>query len=68
MIHDPQELARQFNEDEAVWQCYQEKRKKRRRRFRLCSRRGEKLLDQLDWLAAERETRPVRAIGEWIDP
>jgi hypothetical protein len=68
MIHDPQELSRRFNEDEAVWRCYQEKRKARRRRFKLGSRRGEKLLDQLDWLAAERETRPVRAIGKWIDP
>ena len=62
-----QELARQFNEDEAVWRCYQAKRKERRRRFKLRSRLGEKLLDQLDWLAAEREMRPVRAIGKWID-
>ena len=68
MIHDPQELPRRFNEDEAVWRCYQEKRKARRLRFKLGSRRGEKLLDQLDWLAAERETRPVRVIGKWIDP
>jgi hypothetical protein len=68
MIHDPQELARRFNEDEAVWRRYQEKRKERRRRFRLRSPLGETLLDQLDWLAAERETRPVRAIGKWIDP
>ena len=68
MIHDPQELARQFNEDEAVWRCYQAKRKRGRRLFKLRSRLGEKLLDQLDWLAAERETRPVRAIGKWIDP
>ena len=68
MIHDPQELARRFNENEAIWRCYLEKRKARRRRFKLRSRRGEKLLDQLDWLAAERETRPVRAIGKWIDP
>lgn len=68
MIHDPQELARRFNEDEAVWRSYQKKREERRRRFMLCSRLGEELLDQLDWLAAERETRPVRAIGKWIDP
>jgi hypothetical protein len=26
----------------------------------------EKQLDDLDWLAAEREARPVRAIGAWI--
>jgi hypothetical protein len=68
MNHDPQELARQFNEDEAVWRCYQERRKERRRRFRLRSCLGEKLLDQLDWVAAEREARPIRAIVQWIDP
>ena len=67
MIHDSQELARQFNEAEAIWRCYQAKRTERRHRFRLRSRRGEKLLDQLDWLATEREMRPVRAIGKWID-
>ena len=67
MIHDPQELARQFNDDEAVWRCHEQKRKQRRRRFRLRSRLGEKLLDQLDWIAAEREARPVRAIGKWIE-
>jgi hypothetical protein len=27
-----------------------------------------KQLDDLDWLAAEREARPVRAIGTWIAP
>ncbi len=27
---DPQELARRFNEDEAVWHAYEEKRKLRR--------------------------------------
>jgi len=68
MIHDPQELARRFNEDEAVWRCYEAKRKERRRRFRLRSPLGETLLDQLDRLAAERETRRVRATGKWIDP
>ena len=28
----------------------------------------EEQLDQIDWLAAEREARPVRAIGKWIAP
>jgi hypothetical protein len=68
MNPNPQELARQFNEDEAVWRCYETKRNERRRRFKLRSRRVEKLLDQLDWLAAERQMRPVRAIGSWINP
>jgi hypothetical protein len=67
-MSSPQELARQFNEDEAVWRCYDRKRKERRRRFKLRSPLREILLDQLDWLAAEREMRLVRAIGKWIDP
>jgi hypothetical protein len=62
---DAQELARRFNEDEAVWRCFESKRA-----FRewLCSRLpfSEHILDYLDyldWLAAERECREVRAIG-----
>ena len=62
-----EDLVRRFNEDEAVWRRYQERRQKRRSRFRLRSRIGEKFLDQVDWLAAERETRSARAIGEAID-
>jgi len=67
MNPDAQELARQFNEDEAVHRCYQQKPRARKRQFRLRSRFGEKLLDQLDYIAAEREARPVHAIGAWID-
>lgn len=59
---DTQELARRFNEDEAVWRCYEHKRALRRL---LGSRSSlpEDVLDDLDWQAAERECRPVRAIG-----
>ena len=67
MNSDAQELARQFNEDETVWHCYQRKRTARKGRFGLRSRFGEKLVDELDYIAAERETRPVHAIGAWID-
>ena len=61
-LNDSQELSRQFNEDEAVWCCFEEKRWLRRM---LGSPSGlsDKMLDDLDWLEAERETRQVRAIG-----
>jgi len=67
-IGDVQELVRRFNEDEAVWRRYEEKRREKRRRFRLRLHLAEKLLDQLGWSAAEREARPVRAVGKWINP
>ncbi len=59
---ETQELARRFNEDEAVWHCYEHKRTLRRL---LGSRTplAEVVLDYLDWQEAELECRPVRAIG-----
>ena len=48
-----QENVRRFNQEEAIWQCYEEKRKRRRRLFRMRSKIAEKLLDRLDWAAAE---------------
>ena len=59
---DSQELARRFNEDEAVWRSYEHKRALRRL---LGSRSplAEEVLDDLDWQAAERECRQVRAVG-----
>jgi hypothetical protein len=59
---ETQEHARRFNEDEAVWRCYKHKRALRR----LSGPRSplpEDILDDLDWRAAERECRQVRAIG-----
>ena len=71
---DVHENVRRFNEDEAVWHCFAKKRKRRRRLLRLLNLLDpqppltEKQLDDLDWLAAEREARPIRAIGTWIAP
>ncbi|MGA2786212.1 MAG: hypothetical protein ABSF60_01670 [Verrucomicrobiota bacterium] len=59
---DAQELSRHFNEDEAVWRSYEHKRTLRR----LLGSRSplpEYILDHLDWQAAERECRAVRAVG-----
>jgi hypothetical protein len=69
---DVHENVRRFNEDEAVWRCFARKRKRRKRLLRLLGslvsppQLTEKQLDDLDWLAAEREGRPLRAIGTWI--
>lgn len=62
---DSQELVRRFNEDEAVWRCYEHKRELRR----LLGSRSplpEEVLDDLDWLEAERECRVTRAIGSYM--
>jgi hypothetical protein len=73
-LNDVQENVRRFNEDEAVWLCFARRRLRRKRLARLLRLLDssppltEEQLDQLDWLAAEREMRPSRAIGTWIAP
>lgn len=64
-FQNAQELSRRFNEDEAVWRCFEEKRQLRRL-FGSSSQIPDDELDQLDWLEAERETRVTLAIGEQI--
>jgi hypothetical protein len=53
-IFESQELARRFNEEEAVWQRFEEKRRLRQR-FCPDSLLLEELLNELDWLESERE-------------
>jgi hypothetical protein len=56
------ELVNRFNEDEAVWRRFERKRTL----GRLSKQRApvtEKVLEELDWLAAERECRKTCAIG-----
>lgn len=60
-----QEMIRRFNEDEAVWRCYEQKRKLRRLLGSRCPL-SEEVLDHLDWLEAERECRQTRYIGGLI--
>ena len=57
-----QDLARKFNEDEAVWRAY-ERRKTMRKILGLQDPLSEDRLGNLDRLEAEREARPVRATG-----
>lgn len=62
MQNDSQELSRLFNEDEAVWRRYQEKRLKLilfGRRLGLIKEE----LERLTWAEAEAEIRPIRCIG-----
>ena len=73
-LNDVNENVRRFNEDEAVWRCFARKRARRKRLQRLLRSLDsppaltDEELDRLDWFAAEREARPVRAIGIWISP
>ncbi len=62
---ETQELARRFNEDEAVWRRYQQKRDLRRL-FGSRSLLPEEVLDDCDWLEAEREGREKRYLGKPI--
>lgn len=65
LLNDPHELSRRFNEDEAIWRCFREKRWLRRL-LGPPSMLPEAILDDLDWLEAEREMRQVRAIGRFF--
>ncbi len=59
---DCQKFVHMFNEDEAIWRSYEQKCLMRRLVNPL-SPLPVDLLDAIDWLEAERETRPMRAIG-----
>ena len=59
---ETQELARRFNEDEAVWQVFEDKRALRRL-LGSGTPLSQDILDYLDWQAAERECRAVSAVG-----
>ncbi len=60
-----QELARRNNESVAVHAAY-ERRRKLRRLLGKKSKRSAKELDDLDWREANREARPVRAVGFFL--
>ena len=59
---ETQEIVRRFNEDEAVSRSYERKRALRQLLPSHSPLSG-KVLDDLDWQAAERECRAVRAVG-----
>jgi hypothetical protein len=58
-ISDTQENVRRFNEDEAVWRRFEQKRLLRDPFSAL----PEEVLDEIDWREAERECRQLRYAG-----
>lgn len=59
------ELARRFNEDEAVWQRYQWLRALRLELAIECLVPAD-ILDEINWFEAERECRQTRCMGnQW---
>ncbi len=60
---EPQEQSRRFNEDEAVWRCFEVLRA-RRRWLRPGIPLSEETRDRLVWAEAERNSRETRYIGE----
>ena len=56
---DTQEIARRFNEDEAVWRRFEQKRSQRDSASPL----PEEILDEIDWREAEQECRQTRCVG-----
>jgi hypothetical protein len=64
-VIDTSELVQRFNDDEAVWRRYEDKRELRRR-LGFQSPLPEAILDYLDWLEAERECRRTWCVGRPI--
>jgi hypothetical protein len=62
---DLQELARRFNEDEAVWQRYVYIRMLRLP-LGIELLLSSEILAELDWIEAERECRQVMCVGKWL--
>ena len=62
LISDTQEFAHRFNEEEAIWRRFQEKRLARHL-LEADSQMPESILDHFDWLEAERDIRTTRAVA-----
>jgi hypothetical protein len=62
---DSQTLSDRFNEDEAVWRSYEQKRQVRRLLVPGL-RLPQDILDCLDRLEAQRECRMTRCVGKYV--
>ena len=62
LLEAAQTLARLNNDTVAVHRAYRQRRRIRRK-LRIKSKLPKKMLAVLDWQAAERGARPVRAVG-----
>jgi len=56
---ETQELARRFNEDEAVWRRFEHRRSQRDSASPL----SEEILDEIDWREAEQKCSQTRCVG-----
>ncbi|MGH8093143.1 MAG: hypothetical protein ACREIF_06695 [Chthoniobacterales bacterium] len=66
VINDVQENVRRFNQEEAVWRCFEEKLKKLHELFPRRLNIADALLDRLAWAAAEREMQRSDWIGKTL--
>ncbi len=64
VTNDIQENVRRFNQEEAVWRCFEEKQKKLRKLFPRRLKIADEILDRLAWAAAEREMQHSDCIGK----
>lgn len=60
---NPQVLAERFNEEEAVWQRFEYRRRRRLLRGNE-SPLPDEVLDLIDWIEAERERRQPMCVGQ----
>ena len=63
VTNDVKENVRRFNQEEAVWRCFEEKRKRLRARFPRRLKIVDALFDRLAWDAAEPEMQRSDCIG-----
>ena len=61
-ISDTQDNVRRFNEDEAVWQRFNDKRELSDSNSLV----SEEVLDEIAWREAEQECRQTRCIGKTL--
>lgn len=62
LLHS-QELARRFNEEEAVWQRFNDKRELRHPDSIV----SQEVLDEIAWHEAEQECRQTRCVGKSLN-
>lgn len=63
LTNDVHANVARFNQEEAVWRCFEQKRRQAKRRFRPRTKRGRTFFDRLDWAAAERAMRRSDCVG-----
>jgi hypothetical protein len=67
-VHFAQEPVRKNNESAAIHRAYLRRRSRRKSALKLPkpAKLPRKILDALDWMKAQREARPIRAVGFFL--